>query len=472
MKVQLSKHPIAVAIAGALMIAPAPLLAATNEQLLQRMEMLERELQALKAELQQQEQHQPSSARPQIAEQQLEAPPATAAVEAQTVQPQSTTTAKTAASGTEFEYGGFIKVDGLWSKSSDQQRSNGGGDEYLVPSSIAVGDGSRGGDAVFDSTAKFSRFWFKTATHTSAGIVRSYVEMDFNSDADERLTNQSSNGLRHAYLSWDYNDTSSILVGQTWSTFMNDAALPEAVDFVGPTSGVIFARQTQVRWTHQLGGGTSVMLAAENPSVSLFDGGSGYEQSDVDDSSMPDLVARYNGRLGDSFQYSVAGMVREIGYSDQASDLDDSTYGYGISLAGKWQFSNGDDLKFMLSQGNLGRYIAINAFRDGVVEANGDIELIDSVGGFVAYRHFWTDKLRSTFTYALSTADNPSGIVVSPTLLDTRVSETVANANVNLIYSPTPQLSFGAEYIYATREVESGLDGDLKRLQFMGKWLF
>lgn len=463
MKVKLFKHPLAGAIAGTLLLASAPLLAATNEQLQQRMEMLERELQALRAELQQQRQSQP-----RVVEQQLDAP-ATAAVAAQ--QPASAPK-KSASGGTEFSYGGFIKVDGMWSKSSDQQRSNGGGDDYLVPASIAVGDGSRGGDAVFDSTAKFSRFWFKTATQTSAGVVRSYVEMDFNSDADERLTNQSSNGLRHAYLSWDYNDRSALLVGQTWSTFFNDAALPEAIDFVGPTSGVIFARQTQVRWTHQLGGGTSVMLAAENPSVSLFDGGSGYEQSDVDDSAVPDLVARYNGRLGDNFNYSVAGMMREIGYSDQVTGFDDSTYGYGISLSGKWQFSNGDDLKFMVSQGNLGRYIAINTFRDGVVGADGDLDLIDSVGGYVAYRHFWNDKFRSTVSYAVSTADNPSGIVVSPALLDTRVTETVANANINLIYSPTPQLSFGAEYIYATREVESGLDGDLKRLQFMGKWMF
>lgn len=461
MKVNLIKHPLTGAVAGALMMASAPLLAATNEELQQRMELLERELQTLRAELQQQRQ-----ARPQVVQEQLDAP--------QTPAPVATAaTAKSPVLGdTEFSYGGFIKVDGIWSKSSDQQRYNSGADDYLVPGSVSVGDGSRGGDAIFDSTAKFSRFWLKTATNTNAGVVRSYFEMDFNSDADERLTNQTSNGLRHAYLAWDYSDTGSLLVGQTWSTFMNDAALPEAVDFVGPTSGVIFARQPQVRWTYQLGGGTSLMLSAENPSVSVYDGGSGYEQNDVDDSAMPDLVARYNGRVGDNLQYSVAAMAREIGYSDQVSGLDDSTYGYGVSLSGKWQFSNGDDLKFMLSQGNLGRYLALNAFRDAAVAADGDIDLVDSVGGFLAYRHFWTEKLRSTFTYAMSTADNPSGIVVSPALLETRISETVANANVNLIYSPTPNLSFGAEYIYATREVESGLDGDLKRLQFMGKWMF
>lgn len=482
MKEIFSKHPIAYAVSVSLLLASTPLLAAgntdtsnaiddtNNAELLQRMELLERELQALKAELRRQSQPQPPASLParelsqqRVAEERLDVQP---------INPPIITQKKDDSSGTQLSYGGFIKVDGLWSKSSDQQRSNGGGDDYLVPSSIGVGDGSGGGDGVFDSTAKFSRFWLKTTTQTSAGLVTGYVEMDFNGSADERLTNQSSNGMRHAYLSWDYSANSSLLVGQTWSTFFNDAALPEAVDFVGPTSGVIFARQTQVRWTHRLGGRSSVMLAAENPSVSVYDAGGGYEHNAVDDSLMPDLVARYNGQLGNDFHYSVAGMVREIAYDDATTGLDDRRYGYGISVSGKWQFSNGDDLKFMVSQGNLGRYLALNAFRDAAVAADGGLDLIDSGGGYVAYRHLWNDKFRSTFSYAVSTADNPAGVVVSADLPDTRLTETVANANINLIYSPTPKLSFGAEYLYATREIESGQDGDLKRLQFMGKWLF
>lgn len=368
--------------------------------------------------------------------------------------------------GTRFQYGGYIKLDSSWSNYSDAQRANNVGDDFLVPSTIAVGDGTNDGDTVMDTNAKFSRLWFKTTTETSAGTVSSYIETDFNGANDERLTNQSFNGLRHAFLKWDYSDSSSLLFGQTWSTFFNVGALPEAIDFVGPTSGTVFVRQSQVRWTHKLGNGSSVMLAAENPSVGVWDGGGGFANNDTDDSAMPDLVARYNGKAG-NLSYSLAALGREITYDDQTNDQDDDDYGLGVSLSGKYMFDNGDDIKFMFNHGNLGRYVALQAFRDASVEADGKLDLVDVTGGYVAYRHHWNDQWRSTLSYAFSSADNPNSLATSDS-----VTKEISNANLNLIYSPTKKLSFGAEYIHAEREVESGLDGDLKRVQFMGKWAF
>lgn len=429
MKHKNQKSPLALAIGTSLILSAMPALADSDMQ--KRVEMLERELQALKTQLQTKEETQLKKG-----------------VEIK--------------KGTRFQYGGYIKMDGIWSQQSDQQRSNNVGDDFLVPSTIAVGDGASKGDAVFDSNAKFSRLWFKTQTETDAGLITSYIETDFNGSNDERLTNQSVNGLRHAFVNWDYSDTDSLLMGQTWSTFFNVGALPETIDFVGPTSGTVFIRQTQARWTHKLGDGASLMISAENPSVSMYDAGGGYAANDIDDSSIPDLIARYNGKAG-NFSYSLAGMAREIGYDSGAQS--DDEMGFGLSLSGKYVFDNGDDLKVMVNHGNLGRYVALNAFRDAAVDADGDIDLIDVTGGYIAYRHHWNEKLRSTFSYAMSTADNSSDIIAD-------VTETVSNANINVMYSPTKKLTLGAEFIYAEREVESGLDGDLERLQFMGKWAF
>lgn len=369
------------------------------------------------------------------------------------------------AAETSFSVGGYVKFDALFSQSSDTQRAGNVGDDFLVPSTVAVGDGSNKGDTVFDTNSKFSRLWFKTATMTDAGEIKTHIEMDFNAGNDERLTNQSSTGLRHAFLSWKNSENSSILAGQTWSTFFNVGALPESVDFIGPTSGTIFIRQSQVRYTQSIGNG-SFMIAAENPSVSLYDAGAGAVADDnqVDDSSMPDFIGRYDGSTG-NLSYSAAAMLRQINYKLGAND--ESSMGYGVTFSGKYALGNGDDLKFMLSQGQLGRYIALNAFRDGGVEANGDIELISTLGGFVAYRHMWSEKLRSTVSYAFSQAENPDALSASTT-----VTKSVSNTNVNLMYSPTKNLTFGGEYILAEREVESGADGDLNRLQFTSKWVF
>ncbi len=424
-----TKSPLALAVGASLMLSALPSLADADMQ--KRVEMLERELMALKTQLQEKEEIQLKKG-----------------VELK--------------KGTRFQYGGYVKLDGMWSKSSDQRRANNVGDDFLVPSTIAVGDESNEGDAVFDSNAKFSRLWFKTRTETDAGLLTSYIETDFNGSNDERLTNQSVSGLRHAFVNWDYSDSGSLLLGQTWSTFFNVGALPETLDFVGPTSGTVFVRQAQARWTHKMGDGASFMLAAENPSVSMYDAGGGFEANDIDESSMPDLIARYNGKAG-NFSYSLAAMGREISY-DTGSQSDDEM-GFGVSLSGKWVFENGDDLKFMVNHGNLGRYVGLNAFRDAAVEIDLDIDLIDMTGGFIAYRHHWNEKFRSTFSYAMSSADNSDDILSD-------VTETISNANINLMYSPTKKLTLGAEFIYAEREVESGLDGDLERLQFMGKWAF
>lgn len=362
---------------------------------------------------------------------------------------------------TTFDYGGYIKLDASFSQHSDQQRAASVGDDFLVPSTIAVGDGSAKGDTVFDSNSKFSRLNFKTTTDTDAGKVIGFIEMDFNAGNDERLTNQSSNGLRHAFFKWQKQDGNEVLAGQTWSTFFNVAALPEAVDFVGPTSGTIFVRQSQLRYTSAMGTG-KLMLAAENSSVSLYDAGSGYDNNQVDDSGLPDLIARYDGKAG-GLNYSAAVMGRQVAYNDGTND--DSQIGYGVTFSGKYVLDNGDDIKFMASQGHLGRYMALNAFRDGAVEASGDIELISAMGGYLAYRHMWSDRLRSTISYAYGTADNPDTLVAD-------VTKTISNANVNLMYSPTKKLTFGGEYILANRETESGADGDLNRLQFTSKWAF
>ncbi len=374
-------------------------------------------------------------------------------------------------SGMKFSYGGFVKVDAMMSDYSDGERASSGlGDEILTPSTIPVG--GKSGASRYDSHAKTSRFWFKTTTPTTAGNVNTHFEMDLlTAEGDERVSNSSHSRIRHAYMSWDYDQNSTLLLGQTWSTFMSTMVLPETADFIGPTSGVIFNRQTQARWSHKFSNGGMLHLAVENPSTGTLDGDGVANaandpdpevSSSFDDNNVPDFVARYDGSLG-KFSYNLAGMARQIAYDTGTQD--DDEWGYGLSASGKYQFENGDDLKMQLNHGNLGRYTALAAFRDAAVEADGDLDLLDVTGGFVAYRHLWTSKLRSTISYAMTKADNPNSVADNTT-------EEVNNYALNLFYSPTTNLSFGVEYFKAQRELENGDDGDLKRLQFTGKYVF
>jgi hypothetical protein len=377
---------------------------------------------------------------------------------------------------TEYTFGGYIKLDAIVSQYSDGERALAGvGDDFLVASVIPVGGES--GDSNFDMQAKHSRIWFKTTTVTEAGEVGTYVEMDFgvNQIGDERISNSSVSRIRHAYFNWQYDAKNSLLAGQSWSTFFNVGSLPDTLDFVGPV-GTLFERQAQLRWTYALSGARSLMFAVENPSSGLSDeSGSAAGASSYDNNALPDMVLRYNGK-SDDFSYSFSGLLREVAYkqnfiNSQAQVIvgDDNVYGYGLSFAGVWQLG-ADDIRLQLNAGNaLGRYLGLQTYRDGLIEDNGDIELIDSLGGYIAYRHFWAPKWRSSLVLSASSADNPA------TVADTTAAS-YQSAHANLVYAPIAALNFGVEYIHASKTVERPVNsddsGDLDRLQFSAKYTF
>ena len=363
--------------------------------------------------------------------------------------------------GTKFSYGGYIKVNGLWTDTSDGLTAESNvTDSILVPGAIGVGDGGNGrNDLDFDVFT--SRFNFNTVTNTKYGAVRSFIELDFLSGGgNEAVSNSTNPRIRHAFINWDYAEDQSILVGQTWGTFFNVGSLPDSVDFIGPTSGTIFNRQQMIRWTKKLGNGTSFQLAAENPSSNLFGLG-----GDIDNGSIPDLVARYNGGSG-GLKYAVAVVGRDIGIEqDEVGGIDDSAYGFAANFSGSYTFDAANTLKFSIAAGNLGRYIALSAFGDGGIDDSGNVDLTTVTGGFLAFTHKWNSKWRSTIQGAYSTASLGDGVEDTNT-------ETLQNFNVSLVYNPVPKLDFGGALIFAERELENGTDGDLTRFQLTAKYSF
>lgn len=376
--------------------------------------------------------------------------------------------ARPMAKGTKFTYGGFVQLDAIHSQYSDGKPNN-LIEDFYVPSLVPVEPASGNSDS-YNSTnfsAKTSRFFFTTATKTGAGLISSRVELDFilSGSGDERISNSWSPRLRHAFVKWDYNENSSLMAGQSWSTFFNVGALPDLYDFVGP-AGTIFNRQPQIRWT--MGG---LQLALENPATRLNDatGSTVYDNGQ----EMPDMIARYNGKMGD-LSWTAAGMARQLRYENRSDggaieDDSDDQFGYALSLSGKWMLGK-DDLRFMVNFGDaLGRYMGLNSFNDGYVKTDGSIDTFDQYGGFIAYRHYWSDSWRSTFSVSASGADNPD---TNDYAAADGLAKKYESAHVNLSWLPAPKLSIGTELIYATKELEDGRDGDMSRVQFSVKYGF
>ncbi|MBU2976690.1 DcaP family trimeric outer membrane transporter [Alteromonas sp. C1M14] len=358
--------------------------------------------------------------------------------------------------GTDIGFSGYVKADAMVSEYSDGTLASGSiGRDFYVPSVTPVGGNDEG--TQFDAHIRQTRFRFTSNTPTPEGdTITGVLELDFivTSGGDERISNSYVPRIRHAFIKYK-----NWLVGQTWTTFMDVGSLPESLDFIGTTDGITFGRQVMVRYSS---GG--FQFALENPETTVTPNGGG-TRIVADDNAVPDAIAAYTLKR-DWGYVKVAGLVRQLSY-DNGTDIDADETGYGIAVSGKFMMDNGDDLRWMVNTGaGLGRYAALNAANGAVITPDNDLEAIDSTGYAIAYRHIWNDKMRSNIMFSALDVDNDA------TLTGTAVTESSYSTRLNLLYSPTKALTVGAEYAYAKREVESGLEGDMNRVQFSAKYAF
>jgi hypothetical protein len=356
---------------------------------------------------------------------------------------------------TDIRVGGYVKTDAILSDYS-RAPTRGAGEDFFIPSTINTSGESAGPQ--LNLHAKETRFWLKSYTPTGRGDISTHFEIDFlaGQQGDERVGNSFSARIRHASINWG-----RWTVGQTWTNFFNVATLPDYLDFIGP-AGVTFARQAQVRYTAPVENGDWT-LSLENPETTLTPYGGG-SRIDADDGRFPDVVVRRNW-AGDWGQLSAAALIRELRIG--RAGIEDSAVGGAIGLAGQHSLSGENDLRWQLNFGNgLGRYLGLNAFNVGALNADNTIELTPQFGVYAAYRHRWSSQWHSSLGVSVAEADNDTAISGFD------VPKSYQSGHVNIIWTPIQRMSVGAEYIWGRREDESGADGVLNRLQFSAKYLY
>ena len=316
--------------------------------------------------------------------------------------------------GDSITFGGYIKAD-VRSISGDVGSP-------VVNNDYWIGHAAETPDL---STTKFSVNETRFNTKYVHGDVTGFIEMDFNGGGGNQIISNSSHPrLRHAFIKYK-----NVLVGQTWTTFMNTSALAEAADFGGPLNASSFIRQGQVRYTN---GG--LQLSLENPHS---------DKGDSSQDSIPDFIAKYTFK-GDWGNVSVSGLARQL---NTVGGNTESAIGFGV--AGRIKAFGKDDVRFQVHGGNTGRYVGVVAARDLVGE-----EAEETTSYMVAYRHVWNDDMRSTIFYGSTDAD----------LADTKRNHVA----VNLFKNFTKQLSFGVEV--GNFEM-SEINKDSNYLQFSAKYV-
>lgn len=371
---------------------------------------------------------------------------------------QTTSLVPGAIAGSQFTFGGFIKLDAMLTNTSDGEIPDSSTGRLLyLPGGIPVGGAGEGTDV--DAHVQFSRFWFNVASSTEDGDkLRGYLEFDLfgGSLGSEAATNTYGVTVRHAFASWN-----NWLAGQTWSNFQDAAALPDSVDFIGPTEGTTFVRQAQLRYTR---GPWSFSLENPQTLVTPFQGGGARISSD--DGWAPDATVRYTHR-GDFGHVGIAALLRQLRYETAGGAIDDEATGYGLSVSGLYKLGPKDDLRYMVTAGSgIGRYVGLALDSDAVLDASGDLDANGMVAGYVAWRHVFNPKFRTNLFYSRADLEHDTA------LTGAAITRRVHSVHANAIWTPLPRLDLGVQAILGERELESGADGRLRRLHVHAKYSF
>jgi hypothetical protein len=353
---------------------------------------------------------------------------------------------------TTYKFGGYAKFDAMFTTYSHATPDGNSlmRQFYYAPQIPISGDDS---DGTVDFQARESRLNFRVDHKTAGGSsVTAFVEMDFftHGDGNEVVSNSYSPRLRHAFIKYD-----NWTFGQTWSTFQDVAALPEALDFVGPAESTTFIRQSMIRYTTG-----PLELAVENPQTFVTGG-------TRDLSTMPDLIGRYTFKFGEGSYVKVAGLYRSLKIQPAVaagSQIDES--GYGISASTKIMFGDGADFRAMVTFGDgVGRYVGLGFVPDGYVDGS-NIRTAEVMAAYAAVRIPFGNGWRTNIMYGTTDIDYDNDLDA------VGLNDTGSSFHVNVIKNVLPKLDVGAEVMWGEREVIGGANGDFTRVQFSAKYAF
>jgi len=289
---------------------------------------------------------------------------------------------------------------------------------------------------------------------TNSNKLRIYIEADFYNE--EAMTTYVPH-LRQAYAEYG-----SFVVGYTYSTISNIAACPNQVDFEGASS-IIGPTQAQVRYNY-LRDKYSFAVAVE---THLEDFTPYPDVDEITDFQLyPDLIAYYQ-RQGKWGNVRVAGILRNISYTDSTNKNVGEVFGWGVNITGYvnlfkrleindifyFGFGYGKGISYYFSDFSGLGY-------DAMPDKNNLMYSLPVYGGFVAYRHSWSSKMESNIIASFVNLDNAN--INNDWILD----KTIYGA-INFMYNPFYRINFGAEFLYG-KSINKKQDwGEGFRIQLM-----
>ena len=362
-----------------------------------------------------------------------------------------------------YRVGGYVKFN--YVSSLDPIASK---DRFIV-GSIPVEDAQSAEVGANTSlTANQTRINFDLREKSSVGQFRAFVEGDFAGVGDTFR-------LRHAYGQFRY-----FLTGKTWSAFYDAQANMEELDFEG-VNGQTVLRQAQMRYFPEIGENFDLIFSLEDPVTEATDYDFNNVGADPDEfsqqatssSEQPDFVASVRRNWFGRWHLKTAIVLRKLAaQSVFTPGLEPSTTAFAISASGVFKvpfWGEQDNIKFQLMGGRgVGRYMNdTNTLGglDAVFAPDGSLDALPIFGGYSAFQHFWSEKMRSTFLYSLVKIDNYN---YQP---DDSYKKTERFSG-NFVWSPIRRVDIGAELIWGRRTNKDNNDASALQVQLATMYKF
>ena len=362
-------------------------------------------------------------------------------------------------SGTRMTIGGYVKADFI--RDFDYV-----GDRYEFElGSIAIeGSPERdlGGITTFHAKQTRINFDFRSNAKWKNGKefpLQVFLELDWFFDSDQFRLNTR---LRHAY-----GVIGRLLVGRTWVTSVDLAAIPGTIDFASGDA-LYGARTTQIRWQDKINNTLTYAVAIEEfaPQIDNV-----FNQAGAARPLWPNLAGmlKAQSKNGSTIQLGVD--VFPVSWVGPDSVPNESKVGYALSLTSRILMNTSPYTDAFVWGGGIGKgqgHKIIALSWDGKASAalsNSDLSLSPAWWAFAGFNHYWSKSLNSNFSTAWA------GIM--PISIQSEKSIRRAGSfHANLIWFPYSKVSTGIEYIWGVRENKNGLKGTASRIQFMAKFKF
>lgn len=288
--------------------------------------------------------------------------------------------------------------------------------------------------------------------------VTGNVEADF-FDSSNMGTGDGKFRIRHAYFT--YKDWT---FGQTWSLMSNMETRTESVDYT-QFMGTSYTRTPQVRYDWKIDQNHDLKVALEHTGSRV--------------SAFPSLTGRYTFKQG-PLTALAQGFVNEKSVDVAKDTVKKVSWGAGTglkyqfdpqqSVQANYQYIVGDQ-KFMpyTTQSGLANATALNAGGDFSLDQDKTDLLMNKLHSFnIGYSYKFNDQWRSNLSASLFEYDDNTEYAK----LNQDANKRLTDYAANIFYSPAEQIDIGLEYHQGKREVFDGRTADVSRLNFVSMYKF